>query len=100
MKKHELLPQNKSIDCRIGCGACCIAPSISSPIPGMPDGKPAGVRCVQLTPDNQCALFGKPERPQVCVRIRPTREMCGENAQQALVWLDWLEVETAVAKTE
>lgn len=26
------------LDCRSGCGACCIAPSISSPIPGMPDG--------------------------------------------------------------
>ncbi|MDW3636530.1 YkgJ family cysteine cluster protein, partial [Vibrio sp. Vb0667] len=24
------------MDCRLGCGACCIAPSISSPIPGMP----------------------------------------------------------------
>ncbi|HVK38365.1 MAG TPA: YkgJ family cysteine cluster protein, partial [Candidatus Kapabacteria bacterium] len=35
--------------CRDGCGACCIAPSITSPIPGMPDGKPAGVRCVQLS---------------------------------------------------
>lgn len=22
------------MDCRIGCAACCIAPSISSPIPG------------------------------------------------------------------
>lgn len=25
------------MDCRSGCGACCIAPSISSPIPGMPE---------------------------------------------------------------
>jgi Fe-S-cluster containining protein len=25
--------------CRSGCGACCIAPSISSAIPGMPQGK-------------------------------------------------------------
>ncbi|MDM6904545.1 YkgJ family cysteine cluster protein, partial [Enterobacter hormaechei] len=24
------------MNCRIDCGACCIAPSISSPIPGMP----------------------------------------------------------------
>jgi Fe-S-cluster containining protein len=32
------------MNCRLGCGACCIAPSISSPIPGMPQGKPAGVR--------------------------------------------------------
>lgn len=27
------------MDCRPGCGACCIAPSITSPIPGMPHGK-------------------------------------------------------------
>ncbi|MCC6439509.1 MAG: YkgJ family cysteine cluster protein, partial [Rhodanobacteraceae bacterium] len=26
------------MSCRSGCGACCIAPSISSPIPGMPNG--------------------------------------------------------------
>ena len=36
------------MDCRLGCGACCISPSISSPIPGMPKGKPAGERCIQL----------------------------------------------------
>ncbi|MCU0519514.1 MAG: YkgJ family cysteine cluster protein [Anaerolineae bacterium] len=77
--------------CRIGCGACCIALSISSPIPGMPEGKPAGVRCVQLTPDNRCMLFGLPERPEVCVRLRPEPEMCGETAQDALASLEALE---------
>jgi Fe-S-cluster containining protein len=79
------------MDCRIGCGACCIAPSISSPIPGLPHGKPAGVRCVQLTPDNRCRLFGLPERPQVCVRLRPDGEMCGHTADEALAWLAELE---------
>jgi Fe-S-cluster containining protein len=54
------------MNCRIGCGACCIALSISSPIPDMPDGKPAGVRCPQRSPDNRCLVFGKPERPAVC----------------------------------
>lgn len=83
------------MDCRVGCGACCIAPSISSPIPGMPHGKPAGVRCVQLTPDNRCALFGKPERPTVCVRLRPTPEMCGDSAEAALIYLSNLEALTA-----
>jgi Fe-S-cluster containining protein len=29
--------------CRAGCGACCIALSISSPIPGMPDGNIEGL---------------------------------------------------------
>lgn len=81
--------------CRVGCGACCIVPSISSPIPGMPNGKPAGVRCVQLTPDNRCALYGKPERPEVCRRLQPSPEMCGESAQEAMIYLTWLEQATA-----
>ena len=79
------------MECRVGCGACCIALSISSPIPGMPHGKPAGVRCVQLTSDNRCRLFGRPERPSVCVRLRPNEEMCGENADQAYAWILELE---------
>lgn len=82
------------MECRIGCGACCIAPSISTPLPGMPGGKPAGVRCVQLTADNRCKLFGKPERPAVCVSLRPSEEMCGSSAEEALAWLNWLEEET------
>jgi hypothetical protein len=57
----------------------------------MPQGKSAGVRCVQLTPDNRCRLFGRPERPEVCVRLRPEVEMCGQTAEQALFWLSELE---------
>lgn len=83
------------MDCRVGCGACCIALSISSPIPGMPQGKPADVRCVQLTDDNRCLLFGKPERPDVCVRLRPTDEMCGSTREEALAYLSALERATA-----
>ncbi|MEW6279126.1 MAG: YkgJ family cysteine cluster protein [Candidatus Eremiobacterota bacterium] len=79
------------MDCRIGCGACCIAPSISSPIPGMPYGKPAGVRCAQLDEGNRCRLFGLPERPAVCVSLRPHLEMCGATAEEALVRLTVLE---------
>jgi len=82
------------MDCRVGCGACCIAVSISSPIPGMPHGKPSGVRCVQLTADNRCCLYGQPERPVVCVRLRPDEEMCGESAEYALAWLFALEEAT------
>jgi uncharacterized protein len=83
------------MDCRAGCGACCIALSISSPIPGMPGGKPAGVRCVQLTPDNLCRLFGSPDRPEVCARLRPSPEMCGDTAEHALAYLTALERATA-----
>ena len=79
------------MECRVGCGACCIAPSITSPIPGMPQGKPAGVRCVQLTEDNRCKLFGLPERPAFCVSLRPSAEMCGADAAEALQRLNRLE---------
>ncbi len=79
------------MDCRAQCGACCIAPSISSPIPGMPQGKPAGVRCVQLTDDLRCAIFDHPERPAVCHRLRPAPAMCGSDRNAALAMLTALE---------
>ncbi|GAA3893949.1 hypothetical protein GCM10022228_01280 [Halomonas cibimaris] len=81
--------------CRPGCGACCIAPSISSPIPGMPDGKPAGVRCAQLDDANLCRLFDDPRRPAVCQRFSYDRALCGEHREQALETLAALEVLTA-----
>ena len=77
--------------CRTGCGACCIAPSINSPIPGMPDGKPAGVRCVQLLDDFRCAIFDQPERPSFCTSLQPSEEMCGETREYAMIWLGKLE---------
>ena len=72
------------MECRIGCAACCIAPSISSSIPGMEDGKPAGVRCVQLSDDNRCRIFGSDQRPAVCSSLRPNSEMCGNSASEAM----------------
>lgn len=82
------------MDCRAGCGACCIAPSISSPIPGHPAGKPAGVACVQLTEDLRCALFGRPERPAVCRALRPEPQMCGGDVAEAFARLQALEAAT------
>jgi Fe-S-cluster containining protein len=82
------------MDCRPGCGACCIALSISTPIPGMPQGKPAGVRCVQLTEDLRCAIFGQPERPRCCAGLKPAPDMCGDDREYALAWLNWLEEAT------
>lgn len=82
------------MDCRPRCAACCIAPSISSPIPGMPQGKPAGVPCVQLTADLRCAIFGRPERPAVCASLEPSPAMCGDNREQAMRWLGHLEEAT------
>lgn len=82
------------MECRVGCGACCIAPSINSFIPGMPNGKPSGIRCVQLTEDNRCRLFGKPERPAFCKGLKPSEDMCGANYQDAYEYLVILEAAT------
>ncbi len=81
--------------CRPGCAACCIAPSISSPIPGMPAGKPAGVPCAQLSPEGLCLLFGKAERPAVCLSLKPSAAMCGSSREEALAYLEGLEKETS-----
>ncbi len=90
----------ESMPCRLGCGACCIAPSISSPIPGMPHGKPAGVRCVQLTDDNLCALFGQPERPDVCAEFQADHAVCGDQREQALTILATLEQASGPTQSE
>jgi len=65
----------------------------------MPHGKPAGVRCIQLTEDNRCKIFGLPERPQVCCDLRPTQEMCGDSDEEALLGLMALELATAPEKS-
>jgi hypothetical protein len=63
----------------------------------MPNGKPAGMRCVQLTTSNACALFGRPERPAVCRQLRPEPGMCGIDAGEAMSLLGDLERQTAPA---
>ncbi|OCH42304.1 YkgJ family cysteine cluster protein [Aliivibrio fischeri] len=79
------------MECRLGCGACCIAPSITSFIPGMPNGKPAGVRCVQLNEENLCKLFGKAERPKVCHQFSACPDICGSTSEQAIQTITELE---------
>lgn len=86
------------MNCRPGCAACCIAPSISSPIPGMPNGKPAGVRCVQLTDEGLCGLWGDPRRPKACASLKAEPQMCGETREYALCYLARLESATAPAR--
>ena len=82
------------MQCRGRCGACCIAPSITSPIPGMPFGKPAGMPCVQLDDAYGCRLFGKPERPAFCASLQPQPAMCGGSREDAFSILDALELAT------
>jgi Fe-S-cluster containining protein len=85
------------MECRLGCGACCIAPSISSAIPGMPEGKAAGERCIQLSSENLCQLFGLPERPQVCADFGAEHWVCGDTNDQALIILAELESNTSIS---
>lgn len=61
----------------------------------MPDGKPAGVRCIHLADDSRCELFGDPRRPAVCSSLRAMIEMCGTNGPEALAYLERLEIVTA-----
>jgi Fe-S-cluster containining protein len=82
------------MNCRDGCGACCIAPSINRPFHGMPGGKPAGVRCVHLQQNMRCALFGDPRRPQLCAQFQAEPAVCGDNRDEALVRLQMLEHES------
>ncbi|WP_426117071.1 YkgJ family cysteine cluster protein [Massilia sp. PWRC2] len=84
-----------SFECRPDCGACCTAPSITSPIPGMPNGKPAGVRCIQLGDNHLCLIFGQAGRPGFCAGLQPSAEMCGASRVEAMMWLTALEIATA-----
>jgi len=83
------------MQCREGCGACCISPSISSAIPGMLNGKPADVLCVQLDGKYLCKIFGQAERPKVCSALKPSIDMCGDNREQALAIIRSLESQTS-----
>lgn len=71
------------MECRKGCAACCIYPSISTPIPGMPSGKPAGVACIHLDHKMNCKIFNSPQRPAICSGFKPEKLVCGNSAQEA-----------------
>ena len=79
------------ITCREKCGVCCIVPSISSIIPGMPNGKPAGVRCIHLTSDLRCAIFTSQDRPKVCDGFKAEDIVCGNNREDAFHILSEME---------
>ncbi|MHC4909057.1 MAG: YkgJ family cysteine cluster protein [Planctomycetota bacterium] len=83
------------IECRPGCAACCVAPSITGPLPGMPNGKPAGVPCVNLGKDGLCALWGTDDYPSTCRSFQAMRSVCGTTSHEAMVNLRVLEKRTA-----
>ena len=72
------------MDCREKCGACCIVPSISSPIPGMPGGKPAGVRCIHLSNELTCSIYSSPDRPKVCNGFQADPLVCSNSREEAM----------------
>lgn len=82
------------MQCRTNCGACCIAITISSALPGLPHGKAADLACPHLTDDKKCKIFGSPERPQVCDDLKPSLEMCGQTFDEAMEYLTALELAT------
>jgi hypothetical protein len=57
----------------------------------MPEGKPAGVRCIHLGDDDSCQLFGKPERPDICSQFQATPQYCGNSAGEALLLIEEIE---------
>jgi len=63
----------------------------------MPQGKPAGVRCIQLDAQERCRIFDQPERPAVCGQLMPSHQMCGNSRDAALSYLAWLERATEPA---
>jgi hypothetical protein len=81
------------MECRPGCGACCIAPSISTLK------KPAGATCSHLTAGYACEIFGATKRPACCSGLQPSEEMCGANRNEALAWLSALEEATRIRET-
>ncbi|ALO41925.1 hypothetical protein [Pseudoalteromonas phenolica] len=83
------------MECRLHCGACCIAPSISTSFLNHPNGKKAGERCNNLTDDNLCKLFGLPERPAVCHDFKAVEWACGQNQNEAIKILTELETSTS-----
>ena len=76
------------------CGVCCTEISISSALPGMPNGKPAGVPCMHLV-GNLCSLFDSGSRPPICGSFRAEPLVCGTNGTEASILIRRLELQTA-----
>ena len=60
-------------------------------MPGLPDGKPAGVRCPHLDASFACLLWQDPRRPDVCAEFKPEPLFCGNTRSEALDILTLIE---------
>jgi hypothetical protein len=64
----------------------------------MPDGKPAGVMCVNLDRETYlCRIWGTDEYPDVCHRFIADENVCGTNRGDALELIAILERDTAAS---
>lgn len=62
----------------------------------MPEGKPAGVVCVNLDQETgECTVWGTDTYPAVCREFSATAELCGTNRREALERLSALEEATS-----
>ena len=50
----------------------------------MPDGKPAGVRCLHLLDDYKCDIYSEQSYPRVCAGFNAEKEFCGNNREEAM----------------
>ena len=83
------------MECRRGCGACCIAPSINHPLPNMPNGKPAGVPCVNLDLNTfTCKIWGTDIYPDTCKKFTAEYDICGDSREEALEIIATIEIQT------
>ncbi len=83
------------MECRSGCAACCIAPSIVQAIPNMPKGKAAGIPCANLDTDTLlCKIWEHENYPLLCRSFKAEIEFCGSNKSDALQILTFIEEQT------
>ena len=66
----------------------------------MPEGKPAGVPCINLDKNMRCRIFGQSTRPTVCASLAPSAEMCGTCREDAMKYLADLEKQTAPERSQ
>jgi hypothetical protein len=50
----------------------------------MPEGKPAGVRCIHLLINNKCAIYTSSDKPKVCTDFKAEPEFCGSSREEAI----------------
>ena len=86
------------MECRKGCAACCIAPSVSQAIPGMPTGKAAGEACINLDIKSmQCRIWQQDNYPELCRKFNAEIDICGDSREFALETITILERNTRPA---